>query len=86
VGIDQSEEYVGYARKRLEHALAAPKDEPVLAESEESPEMVLFDVSKVADPNRSSRVMTQTDAFGRPRVARKYNGKKIKDSRRTIAR
>jgi site-specific DNA-methyltransferase (adenine-specific) len=49
VGIDQSEEYVGYARKRLEHALAQ---------------------AAVIDPTRASKVMTETDAFGRPRVAR----------------
>jgi site-specific DNA-methyltransferase (adenine-specific) len=50
IGIDQSSEYVGYARKRLEHALstAAP-----------------------TDAKRGSRVLTATDAFGRPRVARR---------------
>ena len=60
VGIDQSEEYVGYARKRLEHALAtaAGTNGSTLADA-------------MVDPARSSRVMTATDAFGRPRVARR---------------
>ncbi|HVT88817.1 MAG TPA: site-specific DNA-methyltransferase [Tepidisphaeraceae bacterium] len=79
VGIDQSEEYVGYARKRLEHALTSPKTDSTRGKNDE-PE--LFDLSKVADPMRSSRVMTETDAFGRPRVQRKRNGKAMKDSRR----
>ena len=30
---------------------------------------------------RASRVMTETDAFGRKRVARARNGKAIRDSR-----
>jgi site-specific DNA-methyltransferase (adenine-specific) len=50
IGIDQSPEYVGYARKRLAHAL---------------------DASAIVDGKRASRVMTQTDAFGRPRVPRR---------------
>ena len=66
VGIDPSEEYVGYARKRLAHALektgggggadGAPLEATVAA---------------VIDPNRASKVMTETDAFGRKRVARR---------------
>jgi DNA modification methylase len=57
VGIDQSEEYVGYARKRLEHALSqAPTAGATAA---------------VMDPARVSKVMTQTDSFGRQRVARR---------------
>jgi DNA modification methylase len=56
VGIDQSDEYVGYARKRLEHALASVgASNPVAA---------------VIDPKRASKVMTETDAFGRKRVPR----------------
>jgi DNA modification methylase len=63
VGIDQSEEYIGYARKRLEHALAgAPKNGA--------------DVTKViTDVNRASRVRTETDAFGRARVERRRAAK-----------
>lgn len=63
VGIDQSEEYVGFAKKRLEHALeqaASEKENPIAA---------------VIDPKRASRVLTATDAFGRPRVARKRAAK-----------
>ncbi|HEY8746420.1 MAG TPA: site-specific DNA-methyltransferase [Tepidisphaeraceae bacterium] len=56
VGIDQSEEYVGYARKRLEHALlSANASNPVAA---------------ATHPGRASKVMTETDAFGRKRVPR----------------
>src|SRR5215217_283417 len=59
VGIDQSEEYVGYARKRLDHALeksgGANGDGAVAA---------------VLDPKRASKVQTVTDAFGRKRVPR----------------
>jgi len=56
VGIDQSEEYVAYARKRLEHALAnAGAANPIAA---------------ATHPGRASKVMTETDAFGRKRVPR----------------
>jgi site-specific DNA-methyltransferase (adenine-specific) len=58
VGIDQSEEYVGYAGKRLEHALER------ISRSNGHNEAV------VIDPERASRVMTETDALGRKRVAR----------------
>ena len=62
IGIDQSEEYVGFARKRLAHALekstTAPASEPAAR---------LFAAS---DPGRDSKVMTETDAFGRKRVPR----------------
>ena len=59
VGIDQSEEYVGYARKRLDHAL-----QHTSSGNGANP------VAAVIDPNRESKVMTQTDAFGRKRVPR----------------
>ena len=59
IGIDQSEEYVGYAKKRLEHALEKAAEGA-------------GDVSAgVIDPSRASKVMTETDAFGRKRVARR---------------
>jgi site-specific DNA-methyltransferase (adenine-specific) len=59
VGIDQSAEYVRYAQKRLEHALdSAAKD------GKNGSATIVF------DPKRASRVMTKTDALGRPRVAR----------------
>jgi site-specific DNA-methyltransferase (adenine-specific) len=60
VGIDQSEEYVGYARKRMEHALSTAATPAGNGKA----------VAAVIDPKRSSKVMTETDAFGRKRVAR----------------
>ena len=54
VGIEQSPEYVGYARSRLEHALAVKDGD-----------------GEVHDTKRRSKVQTGTDAFGRPRVARR---------------
>jgi DNA modification methylase len=66
VGIDQSEEYVGYARKRLDHALAATVvPEPTAGNA------TVFPINAVTDPSRKSKVMTETDAFGRRRVARR---------------
>jgi site-specific DNA-methyltransferase (adenine-specific) len=61
VGFDQSEQYVQYARKRLEHALEAS--------AKSTPQ------SAVADPRRSSKVLTATDAFGRARVPRRRAAK-----------
>jgi site-specific DNA-methyltransferase (adenine-specific) len=57
VGIDQSSEYVGYAQSRLRHALA---NKPVNGNLH----------AAVVDPNRASKVMTETDAFGRKRTPR----------------
>lgn len=64
VGIDQSAEYVEYARKRLEHALEqkAKLDEQAAAEGT-IPKAIF-------DARRASKVATATDAFGRPRVPR----------------
>src|SRR5450432_60168 len=62
VGIDQSEEYVGHARKRLNHALEQSRNNlaaPILAHT---------DLATLFSPDRESRVMTKTDAFGRARV------------------
>jgi DNA modification methylase len=68
VGIDQSDAYVGYARQRLEHALqtapAAPANGKGNGDGNANAQAPLF------DPNRASKVMTETDAFGRKRVAR----------------
>ena len=64
VGIDQSEAYVGYARKRLEHAL-----QNAAADNGADP------IAAVIDPKRASKVMTETDAFGRKRVARRRAAK-----------
>jgi site-specific DNA-methyltransferase (adenine-specific) len=64
VGIDQSAEYVEYARKRLEHALDAAAKQNGNGASRDA-------VTAAIDPKRASKVMTETDAFGRPRVARR---------------
>lgn len=64
IGIDQSKEYVEFARKRIEHALAAAKK----TGSAEA---------AVLDPKRESRVLTPTDAFGRERVPRKKAGRSM---------
>ncbi len=61
VGIDQSAEYVAYANKRLEHALS----QKAAADGAAPP------AAAVLDPARESKVMTETDAFGRRRVARR---------------
>jgi site-specific DNA-methyltransferase (adenine-specific) len=63
IGIDQSEQYVAFARKRLEHALKQAK-------VPEANRAELF----AAD--RESKVKTSTDAFGRPRVERTYRRRK----------
>src|SRR6476469_3977081 len=60
VGIDQSKEYVEFARKRLQHALEAKEEKGKDA--------------AITDTNRESRILTPTDAFGRKRVARKRAG------------
>ncbi len=73
VGIDQSEEYVAYARKRLEHAL-----ERAGSEAQGGTTAIK---AAISDPRRASRVLTPTDAFGRPRVQRGRNGRPIADSR-----
>lgn len=64
VGIDQSEEYVAFARKRLEHALAASATATAAASS------LSIHTAVVSDAKRASKVMTETDAFGRKRKPR----------------
>ena len=64
VGIDQSAEYVAYARKRLEHALGAAVAQGADGKPGDA-------VAAAIDPRRASKVMTETDAFGRRRVARR---------------
>ena len=67
VGIDQSAEYVSFARKRLEHALEqANQNDPANA-----PVKLETTIAVISDPKRASKVQTATDAFGRPRVARR---------------
>jgi len=70
VGIDQSEEYVAYAQKRLDHALAA-KAAGETVNGNGSP----ISLKSIADPKRASKVLTATDAFGRPRVPRRRAAK-----------
>lgn len=67
VGIDQSAEYVQYAQKRLEHTLAA---QAAGGNGKPKPEELTEILEAAVDPTRKSKVMTETDAFGRPRVAR----------------
>ncbi len=71
VGIDQSEEYVGYAKKRLEHAL----EKTAASKNGQSAPGVDGKLAAIMDPTRSSKVMTGTDAFGRPRVPRRRAAK-----------
>ena len=59
VGIDQSEEYVHYAQKRVAHALSK-----IAASGSSDSGNGIF------DPARESKVKTITDAFGRKRVPR----------------
>jgi DNA modification methylase len=59
VGIDQSEEYVHYAQKRVAHALSK-----AAVNGASEPGVHIF------DPARESKVKTATDAFGRKRVPR----------------
>lgn len=63
VGIDQAEEYVAHARKRLAHALESKEN------GHDAKPIIL-------DTKRASKVQTQTDAFGRPRVARRTRAAK----------
>jgi site-specific DNA-methyltransferase (adenine-specific) len=68
VGIDQSAEYVDYARQRLAHVLKQMNDGPASAD----PATPVSTPLKLAlDPTRTSKVQTETDAFGRPRVKRR---------------
>ena len=65
VGIDQSAEYVKFARTRVENALAAAESAKSNGKSTEHA------IAAVIDPKRASKVKTGTDAFGRPRVPRR---------------
>ncbi|HEX4125058.1 MAG TPA: site-specific DNA-methyltransferase [Tepidisphaeraceae bacterium] len=66
VGIDQSQEYVDYARKRLDHALQAVATAPTTDAA----------IVAVRDGDRESRRQTETDAFGRKRVPRGSRAKR----------
>jgi site-specific DNA-methyltransferase (adenine-specific) len=72
VGIDQSAEYVDYAKKRLEHALSTTPRINGNGKHKELPAgHIDVAIAAATDPGRASKVMTQTDAFGRKRVARR---------------
>ena len=73
VGIDQSAEYVDYAQKRLEHALNKSKE--VTAAADEPAATLQLSLAAASDVTRASKVATETDAFGRQRVARKRMAK-----------
>jgi site-specific DNA-methyltransferase (adenine-specific) len=67
VGIDQSEDYVGFARKRLAHAMEQAMVDTKIGD----PKKMAQAIARAIDPGRESKVMTTTDAFGRKRVARR---------------
>lgn len=75
VGIEKSEEYVKFAQKRLEHALEAAKT-PADATAAAQPAQLELVIQAAMDPTRASKVKTQTDAFGRPRVERRRRAAK----------
>jgi len=72
VGIDQSAEYVNFAQKRLEHAMANrnANGQANGNGNGHAPAEIQQVIQAAIDPNRESKVLTETDAFGRPRVAR----------------
>jgi len=85
LGIDQSDEYVKYARRRLEHARAAIAAHGELPGLDPSNLDLGAMLAAAADPSRASKVMTETDALGRPRVVnrgqvRKRVGKPIRSA------
>jgi site-specific DNA-methyltransferase (adenine-specific) len=69
VGIDQSGEYVAFAKKRLQHALrhAQGTGGDGLFNGNGGGQLSL---DAIINPSRASRVRTDTDAFGRKRVLR----------------
>jgi site-specific DNA-methyltransferase (adenine-specific) len=82
VGIEQSEEYVAHARRRLEHSLERINNEPDAKKNGDVGANGNGKANGDAHLNgeaasgelfaidRASRMQTATDAFGRPRVAR----------------
>ncbi len=71
-GIDQSGEYVKFARARIEHALSVANDPSVGRNTNPSKasSKKTTTASTLFDASRESRVVTTTDAFGRKRVKR----------------
>jgi site-specific DNA-methyltransferase (adenine-specific) len=68
IGNEQSPQYVGYPQKRLAHALEATSK--ANGDGKPAPELL--------SRARESHVMTETDAFGRARVARTYKRRAAK--------
>ena len=68
VGIDQSAEYVSFAKQRLTGAMERLAEES--GEGGQNIDLAAAASRAAADPKRRSKVMTPTDAFGRPRVRR----------------
>ncbi len=64
VGIDQSEEYVAYARKRLDAVVAEAADSLSNGQAPDNMEQLVR-------TDRGSQVKSETDALGRPRVQRR---------------
>jgi site-specific DNA-methyltransferase (adenine-specific) len=71
-GIDQSSEYVKFARSRIEHALsvAGGRKNGSHADAAGTSGETATSAVQLFDASRQSRVVTTTDAFGRKRVAR----------------
>jgi site-specific DNA-methyltransferase (adenine-specific) len=76
IGIDQGEEYVTYARKRLAHALEQSNQAVTAAPGVASQDVSIIPGLFATD--RESRVMTGTDALGRKRVAPGTRGRRVK--------
>ena len=66
VGIDQSEEYVEFAKKRVNNAVEDLEQNG----TEKDRRIDLAAARAVVNPNRPSKVETVTDSLGRPRVRR----------------
>jgi DNA modification methylase len=91
LGIDQSAEYVDYARKRLSHAIShaeqAKGTGPLINGNgkengqanghEDAGSLFQQAMAAATDPARRSRVLTSTDAFGRKRVPRRRAGRSV---------
>jgi site-specific DNA-methyltransferase (adenine-specific) len=75
VGMEQSKEYVAHARKRLADAVkraATVSPAPTSAAPADADPAAIVDVlPDLLGTDRVSRELTQTDAFGRKRVARR---------------
>ncbi len=70
VGIDQSPEYVEYARKRLKH-IEENKDNNLFGAPAMAPDDADITPALLLDATRESKVETELTAFGRPRVPRR---------------